>query len=82
MAHNLLMEANSGSCFSVKTTWQYSLCSHWKIFILVSQKLLHVICADSSDPSFGGDMADLLHGTGYSLLKPQNTFMISGHNGR
>jgi len=25
--------------------------------------------------------ADLLHGTGYSLLRPQNTFMISGHNG-
>lgn len=60
MAHNFSMESNSGSCLSVKTTWQYSFCSHWKIFISVSQKLLHVICANSSDPSFGGDMADLL----------------------
>jgi hypothetical protein len=68
MALNLSMEANSGSCFSVKTTWQYSFWSHWKICIMVSQKLLLVICANSSDPSLGGDMADLLHGTSYSLL--------------
>jgi hypothetical protein len=81
MAHNFLMEANSDSCFSEKTTWQYSFCTHWKIFISVSQKLLHVICANSSDPSVGDDMADLLHGIGYSLLRPQNTFMISGHIG-
>jgi hypothetical protein len=81
MAHNFSMESNSGSCLSVKTTWQYSFCSHWKIFISVNQKLFHVICANSSDPSFGGDMADVLHGPGYSVLKPQNTFVISGHNG-
>jgi hypothetical protein len=32
---------------------------------MIDQKLLLVICASSSDPSFGGDMTDLLHGTGY-----------------
>jgi hypothetical protein len=65
MALNLSMEANSSCCFSVKTTWHYSFCSHWKICTMVSQKF-HVFCANSSDPSLGGDIADLLHGTSYS----------------